>query len=381
MRSSSFWGALFVLAVAQSACSNDASDSPPTDGGQPDSDTSGERLDLAARTELASLDLKRYLGQARISHEDPQTNGVVRVTFDPASGPICLRGGEFTAFYLDRHSDKLMIALDGGGACWTGLCAASANARTSFNPTGMASGDTDNYFHDWNIVFLSYCDGSVFTGDNDLTETDGTPRHQHGRQNLAAGIDVALQHFPNANQITVVGYSAGGYGTLAGMILSRLAYPKAQLFVVDDSGPGLQNPARTTDIETRLSEWKIGEVVPPSCTECQGGRGQLTALFGWMLQHDPTTRVSLLSYFEDPVIGTVFLQLGNPAFKELLLAETGKIHTAYPERFERYMLPGAIHVVSTNWAVTADGVPVKDWLSAMAQGNASVWKDVLASGP
>src|SRR5207248_8383677 len=47
-----------------------------------------------------------------------------------------------------------------------------------------------NPFHDYNVLYLPYCDGSVFSGDNDVDAPDGT-RHFHGRRNLAAGFDLA----------------------------------------------------------------------------------------------------------------------------------------------------------------------------------------------
>jgi hypothetical protein len=105
-------------------------------------------------------------------------------------------------------------------------------------------------------------------------------------------------------------------------------------------------------------------------------------MFSWILKNDSQMRISVLSYFEDSVIGTAFNGLSGPEYKELLTTETDKAHSAYPDRFNRFMLPGTMHVVSTGWpSVTAGGVTVSDWTSAMAKGDASVWTDILATGP
>jgi hypothetical protein len=367
------WDGSFQSSGGSVQCAKVPSPSAPDAGGH------FQRLDGAARDELAALGVGKYLGQARIKSEVPQAE-MTRVQFDSASGPACMNGSDFAVFYADRHADKLLIKLDAGGACWGPVCdTSSSNVPATIGRAALAAGSPD-YMCDWNVLFVPYCDGSVFFGDNDVTQSDGSLRHQRGRRNLAAALDVALKQFPNVSQILLYGASAGGYGTLAGMLVVRLAYPDAQLFVVDDSGPGVQNLARTADVETRLAQWKLAETVPESCVDCQAGRGQITALFSWMLQRDPTTTVSLMSFLEDSTIGTAFLGLGGPAFAELLLTESGKVHDAYPDRFERFLLPGSLHVVGFSEA-TGNGTSARSWLQAMVAGDRSVWKDTVATGP
>ena len=36
----------------------------------------------------------------------------------------------------------------------------------------------------------------------------------HGRQNLAAALDLAAEHFGDSKQVLIGGFSAGGYGCL-----------------------------------------------------------------------------------------------------------------------------------------------------------------------
>jgi hypothetical protein len=274
-----------------------------------------------------------------------------------------------------------MFVLDGGGACWSSLCAASATVEDAYAPAGIAAGSADNYFGDWNVVFVPYCDGSVFSGDNDFTLPDGTVRYHRGRRNLTAAFDVALEQFGASERVMVAGFSAGGYGTISGMIAARLMYPQADLFIVNDSGPGVQNPEQAASTEERIAEWQFNKAIPMSCTECGDGRGQLTQLYAWMMERDANVKVSVLSYFGDAVIGTAFNALSAADYETLLRTETGKVQEAYPERFKRFMLPGTAHVVSAGWgSVTADGVLVDDWVSAMVTEDDSVWVDILASG-
>lgn len=371
LKSSSILLCLATIACGLPACSS-------TDAAAAGDDS---HLSKSGRDDLAAIDAQRFVGKAVITSEEEQDNGFTKVTFDPASGPICLEGGEFTAFYADRGSDKTMVILNGGGACWSSLCAATPTASVRAAPIGPAADGPDRYFGDWNVVIASYCDGSVFSGNNEVTLPNGSTRYHHGSQNLTAAMDIAKEHFGDSKQVLVGGFSAGGYGTLPGMVLGRLYYPKADLFVMDDSGPAVQNLDQPQGIEERLAEWKFADSIPASCTVCNEGRGELTGMFSWMLERDPNVKISVLSYFEDGVIGGFFLGLPGPEYKALLTTETGKVQSAHPDRFKRYMLPGTSHVVSAGWrTVTADGVAVSDWTAGMVKGDA-VWKDLLAAGP
>jgi hypothetical protein len=305
------------------------------------------------------------------------------VTFDPASGPICLRGAPFSASYEDRAStDSLIILLDGGGACWTGFCFASDTAGGIFdaNVTPISAPEADNAFGEWDWISVPYCDGSVFSGDNQVTEPDGSIRYHHGRRNLAAAIDLAIEHFPETKRILLAGFSAGGYGTIAGAIAVRLAFPHADIFVVNDSGPGIQNLDAMDSVEVRLEEWAYADVVPESCTACDGGRGQLTAMIDWTLAADPTMKVSMLSYLGDDVIGNTFLGMSDPQFEAIVLEETDKLRAAHPERLKRFMLPGDGHVLQPRYRdLVLDGVLLKDWTEAMVVGDDDTWRDVVVT--
>jgi hypothetical protein len=334
-------------------------------------------LDAAATTELLEIGTQQYRGRAVVASEEA-VGSSMRVRFDAKSGPICLRGTDYNAFYRDRGADKTLIILDGGGACWTGLCPAEPNADTEPYARGVASETPDNPFRDWNVVFAPYCDGSIFWGDNEVLEADGGIRYQHGRQNLAAALDLAEHHFGDSRQVMLFGFSAGGFGTIPASLQVRLRFPTADLFVVNDSGPGVYNPDQPDVIERRLEEWKFAQTIPPSCTSCDAGHAQFSELVGWFLERDPNTRLSILSYYEDAVIGQRFNQLDGPAYKALMLHETTKLHDAFPKRVQRYLLSGTKHVLTEELAtLSVEGVTLANWMNAMVTNDAKTWRDVL----
>jgi hypothetical protein len=357
--------ALLLLALNGLAGCGGAPSEPPDDP---------PHLAASARQELIALGLDKFRGQARVSGEE--WNGdATAVSFDPASGPLCLLGAPYVAHLKKTGTDRALVFLGGGGACWDGFCRATPIPDAGILPLGPLHVEVaSNPFHEFNVLYLPYCDGSVFSGDNDVPH-EGGKRHFRGRRNLAAGLDL-LDRLGKLRTIVIAGVSAGAYGTLAATATLRLRYPSARIVVYNDSGPWIQNLAETAAIEARIRDWHFDQILPPACVECAGGRGQLTAMMDWLLRNDDQLRVGMMSFYQDAVIGETFNNLPGDRFKTLLLAETGKLRAAHPARVRRFMLTGTAHVLSLYWPnlVKVNGVTLRDWTAALVRGDdPAVW--------
>lgn len=103
-------------------------------------------------------------------------DGWVKHSFDPegGDGPIWIAGTAFSAFTRAGNPSKLLIMLQGGGACWQNFYFCnilSEDQEPPAPPAGIWNFDSpDNPFANDLIVYLPYCDGSVFSGDNDVVE-------------------------------------------------------------------------------------------------------------------------------------------------------------------------------------------------------------------
>ncbi len=366
------FGLTALLALNSAACGGDDADPQAPKAG-------GGRLAESARDELIAKGLDKYFGKATPT-ESTNAVGDTVYTFDPNDGPVCFKGATYKAIVHDAGSDSLMIYLQGGGACWRDLCQATETAVETVGKAGICDQDpSKNVVGGWNILFVPYCDGSVFSGDNDTTAPDGvTPWKFHGLQNLSAAVDVGKKRFPSPKRILLAGSSAGGYGTIVGTAVVRLHYPDTELMVFNDAGLGLNNPDNPSMIEHIREDWGFDKYTPDSCTECDA---QSTALISWGLKNDPTLKVSAFSSYEDGIVGGVFLGMQGPAFKTLLLEESGKVHTAFPTRFERFMIAGTQHtaLIGNYYTSTVDGVTLADFTRGMVEGTAS-WKDLLENG-
>jgi len=329
--------------------------------------------------ELAASGFGDYLGVQEPYRSD-ENRGWTNWYFDPADGQaICLNGTGYEASSYRGTNENLLIYLEGGGACWDYLtCWVIGTAKTSANgavPAGAIDpSDPASPFYGWNVVYASYCDGSVFTGDN-VADYQGKSTPHHGLWNLSGAVNVATANFPNPKRIVVSGSSAGGYGTFAGYAVTRVAYPDTQILVYNDSGPGLQNPDSASDVNDRTKNWDFTKRIPASCTECSE---QYTFLLDWVLTRDPLARIAMYSYQEDGVISG-FLDLSGPAYQRLLLDTTAEVRARHPKRLQRYFPFGKGHTILMSpgyYTLATNGVPLEGWTESFLEDSAG-WTDVV----
>jgi hypothetical protein len=260
----------------------------------------------------------------------------------------------------------------------------------------------DNPFRDYSIVYMPYCDGSVFGGDNDVNDPNfplGGVRHHRGLRNLSAGMDVAKATFPNASRITVAGSSAGGVGAAAfAPFLARFQYGNnTHLTVFNDAGPIAINLAAADAVAARAADWDFAQFYPTSCDKCSAS-GQQTAIVDWRLDNDRTIREAFyetdgdgtnigfasanLPGFFDPLPPIIPFPdgLSQTQYRALILTEHGALNAAHPDRYKRFILSGnATHTALQNsrfYTFEADGVPLNEWTDDFVSPR-PFWVDIV----
>jgi hypothetical protein len=332
-----------------------------------------------------------YLGEAEIKETTELASGGEGYVFDPASGPQCLRGGDYFVSRKDgeTESDDFVFFLQGGGACWEGFCAATSSVGDPGFPgilPILSDQEAVNPFASMNKVYLPYCDGSLFGGDAEYDDDDDgeIDRIHHGIQNLSAGLDVALEHYPNPDRILLTGVSAGGFGTILAQVVLRKAYPEAEIVVFNDSGVGVLFGDTEPDfLETRINEWNINRVIPESCDDCLA-TGHITPFLDWQLDNDPTLRISAFSNLQDGVIAGVFLSdpeidFTPEDFENELISEHSSLNETYPDRFNSFLVEGTGHTAIGSFeAFTVGDRNLLSWLDCFEQWDNSCWDFVVA---
>ena len=364
-----------------------------------------------ALDELADVGVNKYLGQYTPVSSEDVGEGWVKHTFDRAGGegPICIDGSEYSMYTRKgRDKKKLLVMLQGGGACWQGLyeCAeTTAFAEPPFDAQGIWDFKNKlNPFARYNIAYFPYCDGSVFLGDNTVvdpaydseTGVDGVRQHR-GLRNLSAGLDVTRDTFRKARRVTIAGSSAGGVGaSFFAPFLVRFLYGNSlkDLNVFNDSGAIVANLDAQDAAAARANDWAFAQYFPASCTDC-GAFNQPSALIKWRLEHDTMVRdafyetdadqvnigftsVNLPGFFDPlPPIVPFPSGLSQNQFRDLYLDVTDDINEAYPDRYRRFIVSGDdSHVALQSEAFYTKnilGVTLDRWTRDFVKNRKSWW--------
>ena len=336
-------------------------------------------LSNQAMEELADAGVDKYMGEFTPVSSQDVGDGWTKHTFDPdgGNGPICIAGTPFSAFTKAGNPSKLLIMLQGGGVCWQDFYFCNILAEEQEPPpppvgiwkNSFGTGRDPNPIGDWSIVYMPYCDGSVFSGDNDVVDANfpfGPVRFHRGMRNLTAGIDLAKDAFPNARRIVVAGSSSGGAGAATfAPFLTRFTYGNTKaLTVFNDAGAVAINLDEVTAIAARAADWQFGQFYPASCIECDD-LGQGTAIIDWRLDNDSTIREAFYSTDGDAT-NRFFLNVQtHEEYRELILTEHGYLHDAFPDRYKRFIRSSDDSHTALQTPLfylgEADGVPLNEW--------------------
>lgn len=352
--------------------------------------------------------LTRHLGAAAPIEEDV-SGDVTTFTFDPADGPMCMRGAEFRASVRETESEDLLIFLQGGGACWSDFCLAVTAAPAGIPRTDLLRATQENPLGGWDVLYVPYCDGSLFAGEADVDEDgDGVAdRFHHGLANLSAALTMAALRFPAPRRIALAGSSGGGFGTILAAYLVRYVYPGVPIDVLNDAGIGVvrgDDPAFAARI---LDEIGARAFIPDDCEGCIAD-GHVTELVRYLLDRDPQLRVAAISSWYDYVVSQVFLMSTPEAFRAAVDAETTALAEAHPDRYRRFLFDGEAHTallgdvsgivgrdlgavelpdgattllarveIASMYELSIEGVTLASWVDAMVREDDAAWRDLV----
>lgn len=351
--------------------------------------------------ELSAAGVDQYLGQFSPAVSEDVGDGWTRHTYDTdgGDGPICIAGTPFTVFTKVKDPSKVMVFLQGGGACWQDFYFCNVLADALPPPlAGPHSGvwvdsfDTgseviENPLADYSVVYVPYCDGSVFSGDNDVVDPNfpfGPVRFHRGLRNLSAAMDLAAETVPHPHRILVTGSSAGGVGT-AGFapFLARFEWGNfPQLRVFNDAGPVAVNLDETAAIQARAADWQFSQFYPASCTDCDA-EGQATEIVKWRLREDNAVFEAFYSTDGDAT-NRFFLNVPTQTqYRELIVSEHEAVRDVSPRRYKRFIRSGDDEHTAiqrpTFYLGDADGFPLHEWMDGFLNEATAKpkWPDIV----
>lgn len=259
-------------------------------------------------------------------------------------GALC-RDGSKTGFFVHEGSaNKLLIFLEGGGACSNDhFCAFNpGTAAASLSGTGQtvigstigvvpdrqqpgvyADGshktapqgihdlnNPANPFKDWSQVYVPYCTGDVFFGTLDNGSVPGLSGQKFlGYRDMQLFMGRIVPTFQDkVDHVVLAGSSAGSFGAALNASMVQDSFGEVPVDLIMDSGLPFSDKYMPVCMQERWREqWGLNAALPPDCTECQqADGGGFLGLADFMLRKHPNMKLAALSGAEDEVMRLFF---------------------------------------------------------------------------
>ncbi len=305
---------------------------------------------------------------------------------EPGGNTICSQGTPFSFYVRPGHKDKVLIFLNGGGACWSGdLCDlkieptpyipfADFDHNVPDNHYGIFEiANEENPFKDWTMVFIPYCTGDVHLGNADKEYTTSRDTniiiYHRGKANAMAAINWTAENIKDPEKIFVAGASAGSIASpyYAGVVAEL--YPASSVIQLGDGSGGYRSEVGAK--ETSL-HWGTMNGIPTWLVEDQD-KEFLTFEDIYILTSKkfPNIQFSQINAAYDKDQEYFLKLLGNESPLYPLLTENlNDIASVVPD-FTYYTYSGNVHTVLRSpifYTYTTEGVSIVDWVSQLADG-------------
>lgn len=304
-------------------------------------------------------------------------------------GAVCRDGRPASfAINLNPDSDKVLIYLEGGGACFNESCDLTAfdipfvpppdgifNRANERNPVG-----------EWSMVYVPYCTGDVHAGDQPDAVVDGLDGvHQFvGYRNIGLFLERLVPTFRESTQVLLTGISAGGFGAALNYERVQRAFGPIEVALLDDSGPPMRSDVIPTCLQRTWREaWNLEATVLADCgADCPSPDDWAFDLGLHLVRAYPDIRGGLFSNTGDSVIRTFYgfglnecdpLPLASvpiAAYREGLLDFRSSV-MAEGEAFGTYYQTGIGHTCLRGpcfYTTEVDGVRLTEWVDDILDG-------------
>ncbi|MDB4990833.1 MAG: hypothetical protein JWN04_6011 [Myxococcaceae bacterium] len=315
-------------------------------------------------------------------------------TFVPIAGAKCRHGSDTgIAVRMVAGATKLMITVQGGGACFSGAsCAVNLGdyAEGDFENAAKAGNfdrgvfdqtpSLQNEVGSYSQVFIPYCTGDLFVGDK-VTTVPGV----QGVQSFVGYKDMELYFNYIAKrlvpmlgerpEVKLSGLSAGGYGALLNASRLRTALPASvPLSVLDDSAPPFDSTLFLGCQQQRWSDtWGLQNTVVRDCGPSCSTSNWMNPAFVQLLNTQPNVGFALASRSDDQVIQAfsyLFTSLWcakDPTEAEYtagLLRIRSQLNASRPNNGATYFVRGTDHCFLNDhryYDSSVNGYTLKGW--------------------
>jgi hypothetical protein len=313
-------------------------------------------------------------------------------TWEQVTAPAecqCSDASEFSYWIHRGDADRVVFFLEGGGACFSAETCAPGESAT-FKPNlsgGLPDGpgtegnpadegvldldDPDNPLAGASIVYVPYCTGDLHLGTATHDYGGGVVVQHKGRTNATTALETLAQEFPDAQEVVVVGQSAGSAGAPLYGGLAHDLLPDASITVLADASGAYPGDAGITTVIGGL--WGIFDALPtwPETAGDPPTAWSLPGLFIQTSKHVPDARFATINTADDEVQRSFADLIGfaNTPLVDLIDANNQLVADAGVD-LSSWVGPGTDHVNTDAelYDAEVDGTTLVDWVSDFLDG-------------
>jgi hypothetical protein len=305
---------------------------------------------------------------------------------------------------LNPASQKVMIFLEGGGACFNEFTCAenpstfgasdfaqrfpsASDGGAPESGQGIMDRNPENPVSDWNFIYVPYCTGDIHGGNNPA----GVVQHVAGTQAFVgyANVDLYLQRivptFSGATQVLLTGASGGGFGAAANYAHVQRAFGSVPVDLIDDSGPYMEDPYLPACLQNQIRElWGVDSTLGADCAgACNDPNSFFLDLAKSVVTKNPNRQFGLMESMDDGTI-TTFFGFGNDDCMVSIGQESAAMFSAgltdirtqlaADTNAGSFYFPGTDHTSLEDdnyYSRVAGTTPLTTWVGALVGGSTS----------
>lgn len=307
---------------------------------------------------------------------------------EPGGETVCALGTDYAYFVrpAEQVSDQLLIYFQGGGACWLGqIC--DPDDTPTYDPSVDVGDSPDTYdgifdfeneenpFLTYNVVFIPYCTGDVFLGDNVATYSsrvnDEVTIHHKGYVNAMTVLDWTFANAPQPSTVFVTGSSAGAIPSPFYTQFVAEAYPDARIEQLGDAAGGYRNQVLASVV---FSAWGTENILTDDFADIRLGALNFEMLYRVVAPQYPDITFSQYNTAHDEAqISFLTLGMNNQIDLLPLIDQNMADIAAEVDNFASFTHGGELHTILPReafYTYAVDGVRIVDWVRQLAQGEA-----------
>ena len=294
----------------------------------------------------------------------------------------CADGSDYELWQRPADPTKVVLYFEGGGACFSAeSCSFTDGTYTSSidigrSPEGRGGifdpANPENPLADHSFVYVPYCTGDVFLGDNQQQYADDLTVSHTGFPNATKGLDTVLADYPDVAQLVVTGASAGSIPTplFAGLAADEL--PDTEIVTFGDSSAAYPDAGPINALIGNL--WGTTENIPdwPVNEGLTAEEWSLPGLYVQAGNHAPDITFARFDYAYDEVQSNFAALAGIPADDLLsFIDQTEAQIEAEGVPIASYIAPGTEHTIVGGdefYEMEVEGVRLVDFLATLVDG-------------